>query len=104
MFFLIYLQVRSKCHHTFRTCKWNDQVFDCCEYFTELDTELGLCYGINSVQSRYSILKNNCCTRVLRINFFFRNNHKKYPMISNRKNGPGNLYIEVYGFVNVSSI
>ncbi|GLV38485.1 pickpocket 13 [Carabus blaptoides fortunei] len=73
--------VRSSCKHTFRTCRWNDEIFDCCEYFTELDTELGLCYAINSAQAR--------------------NNRKKYPMISNRRNGPGNFYIEVYGFVNI---
>lgn len=43
----------------FKTCKWNGKDFECCKYFTTLDTELGPCFSINSIQARqvlYSIL------------------------------------------------
>lgn len=44
--------VRSTCSEMLKRCKWNDEEFDCCTFFTEIDTELGVCYGINSKQTR----------------------------------------------------
>lgn len=51
--FLHYAQlVRSECEETLDNCYWNDEVFDCCKYFKKIHTELGLCYSINSLQSK----------------------------------------------------
>lgn len=74
--------VRSTCDQIFKTCKWNNQPFDCCKYFVPLDSELGLCFSINSKQTRLQ-------------------NAPTYPMISNREKGPGTLYLEIYGHANV---
>lgn len=43
--------VRSPCQDTLRKCQWNDLQFNCCDYFMPLDTELGVCYALNSIQS-----------------------------------------------------
>lgn len=44
--------VRGKCNELMQNCSWNNEPFDCCKYFVPIDTEMGLCYGINSKQSR----------------------------------------------------
>lgn len=75
--------VRSNCTETFRRCRWNGVDFDCCKYFVPIDTELGLCYAVNSAQARSA-------------------SPAGYPMVSNKEVGPGNLYLEVFNFVNVS--
>ncbi|KAJ8954260.1 hypothetical protein NQ318_005856 [Aromia moschata] len=75
-------QVRSKCNHILKVCKWNNVEFDCCNYFRHVDTEMGTCFGINSMQSRD-----------VKVPF--------YEMVSNRKTGPGTLYLEVHGFANL---
>lgn len=42
--------VRSNCIETLDDCYWNDQKFDCCSYFLKMETEVGVCYGLNSKQ------------------------------------------------------
>ena len=44
------LVVRNECHNLIDSCVWNNKIFNCCEYFHPMDTELGLCYGLNSIQ------------------------------------------------------
>ncbi|CAK1548750.1 unnamed protein product [Leptosia nina] len=44
--------VRSNCEATLSNCTWNGNLFDCCKYFRSIDTELGLCFAINSIQGR----------------------------------------------------
>lgn len=44
--------VRSSCKETLdETCQWNDLKFNCCDYFMPLQTELGMCFALNSIQS-----------------------------------------------------
>ncbi|XP_072379246.1 sodium channel protein Nach [Diabrotica undecimpunctata] len=74
--------VRSPCQDVVQKCKWNDEEFDCCAYFKEIDTELGRCYGLNSLQTR-------------------EKNPPKYKMVSNKKTGPGNLYLNIKGLTNL---
>ncbi|KAG6443740.1 hypothetical protein O3G_MSEX003027 [Manduca sexta] len=68
--------VRSICEETIADCAWNDQTFDCCTYFRPMDTELGTCYAINTMQGREV-------------------NPPRFPMISNRTTGPGALSFKV---------
>lgn len=44
--------VRSECLETLDKCQWNDEQFKCCDYFMPLETEIGLCYALNSIQSK----------------------------------------------------
>lgn len=44
--------VRSECEETLDNCYWNDEPFECCKYFKKMETELGLCFSINSLQSK----------------------------------------------------
>ncbi|KAJ3650977.1 hypothetical protein Zmor_017048 [Zophobas morio] len=74
--------VRSNCSQVFRKCRWNDQEFDCCAYFGEIDSEMGVCFAINSIQVRDK-------------------KTKWLSMVSNIKKGPGSLYLEINGFANV---
>ncbi|XP_018318427.1 sodium channel protein Nach [Agrilus planipennis] len=74
--------VRSTCKEIFLECKWNDNPFNCCKYFTALHTELGPCYAINSLQAR----------------------DKKapyLPLISNKKFGPGRLTLKLRGTLSL---
>ncbi|KAG5878520.1 hypothetical protein JTB14_018903 [Gonioctena quinquepunctata] len=77
-------EVKSSCEDIFQICKWHEQEFDCCEYFRRIDTELGKCYGINSIQTREKY-------------------HPVYKMISNRQVGAGTLYMELKGMSNLYS-
>ncbi|PNF38621.1 hypothetical protein B7P43_G02309 [Cryptotermes secundus] len=43
--------IRSSCEETFDRCLWNGEDFDCCSHFLQLETELGICYSINNVQT-----------------------------------------------------
>lgn len=47
--------VRSTCKLTLDSCNWNGNKFDCCKYFMPMETELGICYALNSKQIKYSI-------------------------------------------------
>ncbi|KAJ8970656.1 hypothetical protein NQ317_016869 [Molorchus minor] len=75
-------KVRSNCKQILKICKWNQEEFDCCTYFRIIDTEMGKCYGINSIQTREP-------------------NVPFYKMVSNKKTGPGTLYLEIFGLANV---
>ncbi|RZC35102.1 degenerin del-1 [Asbolus verrucosus] len=75
-------EVRSNCSQIFRTCSWNKQPFDCCKYFGSIDSEMGVCYAVNSIQVRDQ-------------------KTPKLSMISNKNTGPGSLYMEINGFANV---
>ncbi|KOB70022.1 Uncharacterized protein OBRU01_11299 [Operophtera brumata] len=74
--------VRSNCAETLEDCYWNGEPFECCDFFRPMDTELGTCYAINSIQGR-----------------------EKYPpilpMISNRTTGPGFIKFNVMVTGNV---
>lgn len=43
--------VRSPCVDSITNCRWNDKPFECCKYFKRMETELGICYAINSLQT-----------------------------------------------------
>uniref|UniRef100_A0A182IXY7 Uncharacterized protein n=1 Tax=Anopheles atroparvus TaxID=41427 RepID=A0A182IXY7_ANOAO len=68
--------VRSPCEETLEDCYWNDKPFDCCRYFQPMETELGLCYAVNSLQTS--------AKHPIKLN-----------MISNKHIGPGKLSITV---------
>lgn len=40
--------VRSTCKETLNSCSWNGEKFSCCDYFHPMQTELGMCYALNS--------------------------------------------------------
>ncbi|KAI8125736.1 hypothetical protein FF38_07993 [Lucilia cuprina] len=69
--------VRSSCENTIKNCLWNNKPFECCKYFQRMETELGLCYAINSLQAG-------------------KNNGPKLSMWSNRYTGPGALRMDIY--------
>ncbi|XP_018563917.1 sodium channel protein Nach-like [Anoplophora glabripennis] len=75
-------KVRSNCSQILKTCKWNNKEFDCCTYFHHIDTEMGRCYGINSMQSR-------------------EKSRPFFKMVSNKNTGPGTLHLEIYGYANL---
>lgn len=68
--------VRSNCSETLDFCYWNKQKFNCCDYFMKMETEIGVCYALNSKQSSQ--------TKYNRLN-----------MISNKYTGPGILNFDV---------
>ncbi|XP_077290852.1 sodium channel protein Nach-like [Arctopsyche grandis] len=68
--------VRSNCRQSIANCKYNDKKFDCCTYFHEIETDVGRCYIINSVQHKAK-------------------NAPTYPMINNKNNKLGLLSMEV---------
>ncbi|XP_055592167.1 sodium channel protein Nach isoform X2 [Uranotaenia lowii] len=68
--------VRSSCEDTLAECYWNDEPFDCCKYFIPMETELGLCYAVNSIQTGVK-------------------NPPRLNMISNKYTGPGKLKVQV---------
>ncbi|XP_028042914.1 sodium channel protein Nach-like [Bombyx mandarina] len=74
--------VRSTCKESLSDCSWNGEAFECCDYFRPLDTELGTCYAINSIQGRES-------------------NPPFLRMVSNRTTGPGVLRFNVLIPANV---
>ncbi|XP_072949205.1 uncharacterized protein [Epargyreus clarus] len=68
--------IRSSCHEILQNCSWNDKIFDCCKYFRPMDTELGSCYVVNSIQGR-------------------ERNPPRIQMVSNRTLGPGMIKFSV---------
>lgn len=42
--------VRAGCSKLFTHCEWNEQPFECCQFFKPVRTTLGTCYLLNSVQ------------------------------------------------------
>ncbi|XP_055710278.1 sodium channel protein Nach [Phlebotomus papatasi] len=75
--------VRSNCTKTLNQCQWNsEKKFNCCDYFFPMQTELGTCFTINSMQTE---------------------NPKKIkmPMISDKYTGPGKLKLEVLTEANI---
>ncbi|KAK5638688.1 hypothetical protein RI129_012983 [Pyrocoelia pectoralis] len=73
--------VRAPCSKLFSKCKWNNKEFDCCKYFSKIDTELGSCYVINSMQAKEK--------------------KGRLRMISNRHTGPGAFSVQIAGIANV---
>ncbi|XP_019773445.1 sodium channel protein Nach [Dendroctonus ponderosae] len=69
-------QVQSTCSETFLGCAWNKNPFECCKHFAPITTDLGVCYGLNSIQTNHAL---------------------KLQMISNRTLGPGSLQLELNG-------
>lgn len=41
--------VRGTCDQIFENCRWNDNEFNCCEYFLPMKTEVGDCFALNSL-------------------------------------------------------
>ncbi|GFG35922.1 hypothetical protein Cfor_05274, partial [Coptotermes formosanus] len=77
-------KIRSSCEETFERCQWNGEDFDCCKHFLHLETELGICYSINNVQTT--------------------NNSQPAAFIdlrSNRCTGPGSLRLDLKTTANV---
>ncbi|XP_013186814.1 pickpocket protein 19 [Amyelois transitella] len=74
--------VRSSCEDTFANCSWNGESFPCCKYFRPMETELGTCFVINSIQGR-------------------EKNVPKLPMVSNKTTGPGAINFLVLVTANV---
>ncbi|VVC89334.1 unnamed protein product [Leptidea sinapis] len=66
--------VRSPCPQLITNCSFNEQPFECCEYFLPLQTDMGTCYSVNSIQT---------------------NRTKIFPMISNIHHKRGVLRFEV---------
>ncbi|XP_036329636.1 sodium channel protein Nach-like [Rhagoletis pomonella] len=69
--------VRSSCQDSIQNCMWHDKAFECCKYFQRMETELGICYAINSLQAG-------------------KNDGPKLNMYSNRYTGPGSLKMELH--------
>lgn len=42
--------VRNECDDILKNCSYNDKPFPCCEYFQPIETDMGPCYIINSIQ------------------------------------------------------
>lgn len=66
------LKVRSSCDDIMDNCTWMKQPFDCCKEFKFIQTELGPCYIINSVQIQkyefdvsYLLLINVKCIKIV---------------------------------------
>lgn len=51
-FYSFFAQVKEKCHGLIGNCTWNRKPFPCCDNFLPLHTESGLCYTINSIQTK----------------------------------------------------
>ncbi|XP_041979463.1 sodium channel protein Nach [Aricia agestis] len=66
--------VRSPCPKLIRNCSYNNIVFECCDYFQPIKTDLGTCYIINSIQTE---------------------NPRPYPMISNITQKRGILRFQI---------
>ncbi|XP_063825941.1 sodium channel protein Nach [Ostrinia nubilalis] len=66
--------VRSDCPTIIRNCSYNDRPFSCCEYFQPLDTDLGPCFILNSIQVK---------------------NPKPFPMVSNRVHKRGVIKFQI---------
>lgn len=49
-FFHYECKVRQPCSSLIINCTWNDVPFDCCRYFLPIQTTLGKCYLLNSIQ------------------------------------------------------
>ncbi|XP_021916966.1 sodium channel protein Nach isoform X2 [Zootermopsis nevadensis] len=64
---------RMNCADLFHFCRWNDKPFDCCKYFLPLETEYGMCYAINNLNTRIQ---------------------RHFEMISNQSTGPGFIYLQ----------
>ncbi|XP_059618986.1 sodium channel protein Nach isoform X2 [Phlebotomus argentipes] len=75
--------VRSDCSRTLKECQWNgERKFNCCDYFFPMDSELGTCYAINSIQTENP-------------------KKMKMPMISDKYSGPGRLTMEILTEANI---
>lgn len=71
-------EFHTPCNGFIFNCTWNDISFNCCEQFLPLDTEIGLCFAINSWQTNH-----------------LRYNVSPLNMISDANTGPGKLYFEI---------
>uniref|UniRef100_A0A182J1K5 Pickpocket n=1 Tax=Anopheles atroparvus TaxID=41427 RepID=A0A182J1K5_ANOAO len=43
--------IRANCTELFSGCQWNGKPFDCCRYFRPIQTSVGSCYVLNSLQT-----------------------------------------------------
>ncbi|XP_041979423.1 uncharacterized protein LOC121733272 [Aricia agestis] len=68
--------LRLPCSDFIHNCTWMGKQFDCCKYFRPLETELGVCFVINSIQGS-------------------EKDSPKLEMINNKKTGPGAIQFDV---------
>ncbi|XP_049767900.1 sodium channel protein Nach-like [Schistocerca cancellata] len=71
-------EFHTPCNGLIFNCTWNGITFHCCEQFLPLDTEIGLCFAINSWQTNH-----------------LRYNASPLNMVSDANTGPGRLYFEI---------
>ncbi|KAJ8731379.1 hypothetical protein PYW07_004543 [Mythimna separata] len=67
--------VRSDCTRILKNCSYNDEEFSCCEYFQPIDTDIGKCFILNSIQTKKP---------------------HPYPMVNNLKNLRGIIKFDSY--------
>ncbi|XP_024084069.1 uncharacterized protein LOC106664971 isoform X2 [Cimex lectularius] len=75
-------ELRSGCANLIGSCYWNGRQFDCCKHFLPLITELGVCYSLNSLQTK-------------------KYSSEWLDLVSNKYTGPGFLNMMVYESVKV---
>ncbi|XP_017776900.1 PREDICTED: pickpocket protein 28-like [Nicrophorus vespilloides] len=90
---------RKKCSQLMKHCRWNDISFNCCDKFLPLETEYGRCFSINSLHTRWVIKIIVQYLAFCTLIFYYWNasssiEGSNVELISNRKTGPGELYIE----------
>ncbi|XP_060803388.1 sodium channel protein Nach-like [Amyelois transitella] len=66
--------IRSDCPQIIRNCSYNGNMFDCCEYFQPIDTDIGTCFILNSIQTKEP---------------------NPYPMVCNRTHKTGIIKFEI---------
>ncbi|XP_063363829.1 sodium channel protein Nach-like [Cydia amplana] len=66
--------IRSACPELIVNCSYNDEPFDCCEYFQPIETDVGTCFIINSIQTKKP---------------------KPFPMVSNMRNKRSSIKFEL---------
>lgn len=97
--------VRSGCDESIDFCKWNDKEFECCAYFRPVQTELGVCYALNSIHiQEYPLryLLSGFAIDLLTVHFSYET-APRLDMTSNKYTGPGALYMEILTEANVMS-
>ncbi|KAL0883199.1 hypothetical protein ABMA27_016636 [Loxostege sticticalis] len=75
--------IRSGCSRIVKNCSYNDEPFNCCEYFLPIDTDMGPCFILNSIQVK---------------------NPKPLPMVCNMMHKRGVIRFQVVGQATVYTI
>ncbi|KAF9418788.1 hypothetical protein HW555_004455 [Spodoptera exigua] len=67
--------IRRDCNKILKNCSYNNKEFSCCEYFQPIETDVGPCYILNSIQTK---------------------NPRPYPMVNNLQNLKGVLKFDAH--------